>query len=232
MLNRTNGHGIGYHTVAESTDSVTRLRTELYSRLAKLMVNSSVSYHVIPTDSDSLESVLSWDPYFEQFNFTSDWQKFTESLVTQQQLNSLDVAAYLYRRFELKGDVLQTVLYYVYANYLSEYGQPPFQAAFKAAVTGPREASVAAALAWNADDLLHGFGFDEKALGGPMQDQLLSAIDHVVIRYREAVKGSVVDRDGLVYGQSTPWRVAREQGDDADISDDLIRQYHANEIIA
>lgn len=79
-LNRTNGCATAYHFSSKDRSAVINMKQKILSVLSTESAKSSVSFQIVPTDDSSYESVVSYNPYFEQFSLIADLQTLQESL--------------------------------------------------------------------------------------------------------------------------------------------------------
>lgn len=224
-LNGTGREQLALHLVATTDAQAAEYRDDVLLRLQNAGVPDMVSWQFVPTDEDTLTSVVQLDPYFEQFTFIDDIDEFVSLVSDARSLTALDVAHHLVADLDVDDEQLQHVLYYIYATFLVEYSFVPFSANFIANEHGPFEASVAK-INRAYDEYQDGFDFDTKLLGSKMEQTLPAVIERVLTWTRENKAGqSSRSRD-------TPWSVAYAHGAGTPITDDSILRLHRNEQIA
>lgn len=230
-LNRTSGRATAFHFASNDMSEIKNEKEKLLTTVSNGTSKTSLSFQMIPTNSADYESVVAYNPYFKQFDITEDLQSFRESIHITQSLSSVDVASFLERRFHTSSFTLQKVLYFIYADFLTEYGTAPFRAEFVAFDKGPVDFESYKIRKWHRESMCKDYAFEEKVLGGDSSQRLLKLIDKVVRKYAPKFKEMNDEESNLTHRTGTPWSIAHKKGYNASITDDMILKYHSNEQI-
>lgn len=190
----------------------------------------------VTTDSISFESVKKTDPYFDGAEVIDDLADFFSMLQEGLELTSVDVAAYIQKKYHLTRFQLLKVMYYLYADYLVKHGKPLFNASFKAWKRGPVDNEV------YKIDRYHPMKWNE---AGDVRAKtlesahVLKTIDDSVEKYADFFKYNGIngysfdDSTNPTHRPGTPWSVVKERdGDNAIIDDETIKSCHYAEKIS
>lgn len=203
------------------------VKRQIIQKISMKGVKDSVSYQMVPSATESLEGLLRDNPYFQQFSYAPTINDFVDELMILQSLDAVDVAAYLHRMIEprLTGFKFQQLLYFVYTEYLIQFGVPPFRANLTVCDNGPVEKDVYRLQKWEKHALDDNYHFEEKVLGTPHAD-LIPFIQKVDGRYGEHLRRASDEEQNLVQRPGSPWSEARKQGQNAPITETAIIARH------
>ncbi|ERL64636.1 hypothetical protein L248_0693 [Schleiferilactobacillus shenzhenensis LY-73] len=187
---------------------------------------------MVPTEGALLADLQRYNPYFRQFTYSDTVADFVDTLTILQSLDAVDVAAYLHRTIKprLTSFTLQKVLYFVYAEYLTKFGVPPFRANFVAFDNGPVEKDVYRLRKWQEHSLDDNYHFEEKVIGSPHED-LIPFITDVYAEYGEHFRDMNDEAQNLTHRPGTPWSEARQHGQNTPITETAIIERHRFEQI-
>ncbi|KMK52630.1 hypothetical protein FEFB_16390 [Fructobacillus sp. EFB-N1] len=219
-------------------DYVTDNVEEVISESRKISISSIKNFVIrfVTTDSTSFESVKEIDPYFEGAQVIKKRDDFIAMLQEDLKLTSVDVAAYIQKKYCLTRFQLLKVMYYLYADYLIEHGKPLFDAKFEVWDRGPVESEVYQidkhhSLEWHqAGDVR------SKTL---KSEYVLKTIDDSVKKYADFFKNNGIkgyefdDATNPTHRSGTPWSIVKERdGKNAIIDDEVIKAHHDVEKIS
>ncbi|MBG1272425.1 SocA family protein [Lactobacillus paracasei subsp. paracasei] len=231
-LSRTSGHAIAYHFSTRDPEQLVENKMKIIAAVNDKGAGESLSFQVVQTMQQSFESVIEYNPYFKQFKKYSELDSFTTKLIQTHELNAVDVASYIDRKKHCTSYTLQKLLYYVYADILTKYDWRPFKATFLAFKHGPVEKYVYKVRNKHHPDMPVKFGLEEKHIGADKQALLTNTIEEVVSKYSGTYKNMNNEESNLTHKKKTPWSIAYRQGQNTQITDDMIRAYHQNEVLA
>ena len=86
-----------------------------------------LSTHFIETESASWDSVVAYDPFFEDVECTKSTTAFSEKIKKGRVLSGLDVANYILSKIRCTHLSLEKLVYYAYADYLCEHSERLFE---------------------------------------------------------------------------------------------------------
>lgn len=224
---------IAYHSASRDIKKLDENKRNCIRKLNGAPINIPYNTHYIHGEiSPEDDALKSYDPYFEKYTFV-DLESFYKSALENSELNSVDVAAYLKRKYNLLNAFeLQKNLYYIYADYLVSNGKPPFKARFVAYDRGPVDQKVYADNKYNKEKLVNNFNFEQKAFNLTKSKEFLKFIDSEVNKYKFKFKFEMSDNP--THRENTPWSIAMEMNKDVinpEITDRNILQNHKNELI-
>lgn len=123
-LAKQNGIALAYHFAATDKEEFLKKRSELRNISPDFL--AGISIHVINSEGTTFADIQSMDPYFSDAIQLDSVSELVEKVRRLSQLNATDIAAYLVQRYHLNSFLLQKTLYYIYADYLEKYREPPF----------------------------------------------------------------------------------------------------------
>lgn len=204
--------------------------------------NVSLSLHYIQTNSTTWDSVIETDGYFSNVQIIDTIEDFISIIQKDLKLTGIDVAKYVLSCISCTHLKLQKILYYCYAEYLCQTGKQLFIDRIYAFKYGPVIESV-----YNAckktrqelteDDLcneqvtakgIHLLSAKSRILFAEDGECKLSVIDDAIEKLQSYSAEDLVE---LTHRQNSPWQNTDHYRMYNIISDDVIRQYHANERI-
>lgn len=202
-----------------------------------------LSTHFMETKSDSWESVVSYDPFFEGVECTKSVEEFTGKIKKSRILSGLDVANYILSKIKCTHLSLEKLVYFSYADYLCHYGERLFEDKIYAFTHGPVVAGVYETYKRSGSQYLKPleFGNDSDIFTGvkelPARSRILFAknggeklasIDKTIELYGRYSPGFLVE---LTHRAGSPWSRVDSTKAYRTISDDLIVAYHGMETV-
>ncbi len=202
-----------------------------------------LSTHLIGTESDSWESVMEYDPFFEDVVCTKAVTDFTEKISKSRVLSGLDVANYILSKIRCTHLSLEKLVYFAYADYLCEHSERLFEDQIYAFTHGPVVDSVYRAFKRSGSQYVKPleFGVDSDVRVGvkelPARSRILFAkdgvekllsIDKTIEKYGKYAAGSLVE---LTHRPGSPWSHTDRSKAYQTISDELIIEHHHVECV-
>ncbi len=233
----TQGLRIGWHYSSEEKLDKNYIN-QFLSQVKKKCGDAKLAVHKLSTDSKSWSSVVEKDTFFKDIFITKDAEEFVSLVTKDQQLSAYDVAKFILSIHPTSHLKLQKLLYYVYTEFLLRTGEKLFKEPIVAYKYGPviedvfqryksNGSSVIdygedATITYSTDDVAVTPSFMKMASsehGITALDCVLAALD----KYEDFNAGQLVDRTHQPGG---PWDRVYQEGKNAEVSDDLILQYH------
>lgn len=219
---------LAYHYASQSKSDILAKQQSLSEVVKSLQGVASI--HVLKTESASFESVQQMDPYFIGVSVYEDMPDFANDVQTAMQLTATDVAAYLIRKNVTQAFSLQKTLYYLYADYLVEYGARFFKARFLAFEHGPVDYDVFTQNRYDRDTLEQQYGFEDKLMfaKGKDSETIYQFVDSRIQKYADFFNSSRWDqKENPTHRSGTPWSIARQKKSrDSQINDVDILKFH------
>lgn len=122
-----------------NSEAISEIIKEIKHRCGK---DVPLSTHLIESASDSWASVAAYDPFFEDVECTKSVADFSEKIKRDRVLTGLDVATYILSKIECTHLSLEKLVYFAYADYLSEHSDRLFEDEIYAFAHGPVVGSV------------------------------------------------------------------------------------------
>ena len=200
----------------------------------------SFSTHTIHTDSDSWESVVKKDPYFDDVALIGSPDEFVELIQKDRYLTGLEVSSYILTRVPCTHTRLEKLTYMCYADYLCDTGTPLFRDRIFAFEYGPVVESVYKRYR-SQDTASKGYPIkepilDKKDLKMPFESRILfsedglkkkGSIDSTLSRLSGYKTEQMVE---MIHRDETPWAVSYDGSLYKEITDGSILSHHRNEI--
>lgn len=210
----------------------------LYKIIEKIKLkcgeDTSISVHSIETSSESWESVVREDSFFEDVFVVKSVDDFIHVIQMDRTLSGLDIAKYILSRQPCTHLKLQKLVYYCFADYLCQVGNRLFQDEIYAFSLGPVVGSVREQFkgfryidAENVDTIA-----EVSSLKMPIRSKILFAdngitklecIDRTIGRYGGVTAGCLVN---LTHREGTPWDCSYDGSSFKIIPDEVIRERH------
>ncbi|MCC8439256.1 hypothetical protein CRI85_02695 [Leuconostoc pseudomesenteroides] len=185
--------------------------------------------HSLTTDSYDIQSIISYDNYFEGVQFTSSKSEFIDELKMQLTPTSLEVASYIQKKFSLASFVLMKTVYYLYADYLEANKKPLFKAKFEAWKDGPVDRDVYRLKRHHVGELKK---LDDIRVKQTNDFDILSYIDRFVEQNAEYLDSVRFTQNNPTHKPDTPWSVVMQsKGQNGTITDHDIIEHHSKERI-
>mgnify|MGYP002307362293 CR=1 FL=1 len=197
-----------------------------------------LSTHFIETESASWDSVVAYDPFFEDVECTKSTTAFSEKIKKGRVLSGLDVANYILSKIRCTHLSLEKLVYYAYADYLCEHSERLFEDHIYAFRHGPVINSVYETFKRSGPQYVKPFEFGDdsdirtgvkelparsRILFAKEGTEKLSSIDRTIAKYGKYSAGALVD---LTHRAGTPWSYVDSSVAYQEISDNLIMAYH------
>lgn len=176
-----------------------------------------LSTHFIETESASWDSVVAYDPFFEDVECTKSTTAFSEKIKKGRVLSGLDVANYILSKIRCTHLSLEKLVYYAYADYLCEHSERLFEDHIYAFRHGPVINSVYETFKRSGSQYVKPFEFGDdsdirtgvkelparsRILFAKEGTEKLSSIDRTIAKYGKYSAGALVD---LTHRAGTPW---------------------------
>lgn len=228
-----------YDFSSEDRKEILTKRKYIIKRASLTNLSSLFTLHIIQSDSHSFDSIRKIDSYFKDVIEIDTFDSFLMKADKCSGLNSVDVASYLVRKYNLAPFALQKTLYYIYSDLLAGNQIKPFKATFVAFEEGPVDQDVYRENKHYQSRLLRSTEFERKLTTMQNKGLLLHKIHDVVEKY--AAYFDRVWRDGYAsdpernytHRDNTPWSLAYNQGNawNHPINDSDIINFHKNETV-
>lgn len=223
-LAKQNGIVLAYHFAATDKEEFLKKRSELRNISPDFL--AGISIHVINSEGTTFADIQHMDPYFSDAIQLDSVSELVEKVRRLSRLNATDIAAYLVQRYHLNAFLLQKTLYYIYADYLEKYREPPFIADFEAFEHGPVEREVYRKNKYT-DELEKSGLFEGKLAVYPKTAELLLTIKTTVEQCKQQYIAAWDDPGkNLTHRKGTPWSRARARQENLKILDEDICAYH------
>lgn len=229
--------------VALDITDVSQLNSDAIAKIIEEIKQSCgedvpLSTHLIETESESWESVVKYDPFFEGVERVPSVSDFSEKIKKDRVLTGLDVAIYILSKIKCTHLSLEKLVYFAYADYLCEHADRLYEDKIYAFTHGPVVDSVYETYKRSGSQYIQPFvfGTDSAAQTGvrelPARSRILFAkdgaeklrsIDRTIQKYGKYSAGALVD---LTHRPDSPWSHVDSTKAYQVISDELIRDYH------
>lgn len=199
-----------------------------------------ISTHIIPTNSVKFSSVVDVDRYFDDVKLIKNYDKFAELIAMDRKLDGLDVALYILAKEKCSHFKLEKLTYLCYADYLCKYDKPMFEDKIYAYKYGPVVKSVLRKFGKKYDPA--DFETQESIASKTLREnftksRILNADDGINILYsinktlEEYGNHSANKLIKITHKDNSPWdKAGRGNIRNSLITDELIKNYHCNEI--
>ncbi|WGN89881.1 Panacea domain-containing protein [Ligilactobacillus faecis] len=225
-LAKRDGETFAYHYMTTDKQRFLEMSRKIQNSPEELLASFSV--HVISDPSKTFSELQEMDPYFADAILLESFEEFLTKLSEKQRLTTLDIAAYLFQKYDVTGAfVLQKTLYHIYASYLEKYKKVPFKANFVAFEHGPVDVEVYRANKYHPETLRLSVEFEKKVFACPYRKELLELVDEIVGRCALQYQGAFASpKKNLTHHKGTPWDRAYARQQNAPILDEDIIKYH------
>ena len=219
---------IGY-IFSSSKLSLVRKDLKILRDDAQMSHVGTYAVHSLTTDSYDQESIVEYDNYFEDIQFTSSKSDFIKQLKIQSCPTSSEVAAYIEKKFSLASFALMKTVYYLYADYLETNKFPLFKAKFEAWDEGPVDREVYRLKTYHLSQLKK---MDDVRIKQNSEFNILSYIDKFVEQNAEYLDSVRFTENNPTHKPGTPWSVVKKyKGQNGLITDIDIIDHHKEEKI-
>ncbi len=216
-----------------------QLKTILSKITEKCGKDVSISTHFVQTDSKNWSSVVEKDYFFKDVKVIDTVGQFIKLINKDRLLIGLDVAKYILSKVKCTHLKLEKLVYLCYADYLCKYDKKLYDDKIYSYKYGPVVKSV-----YDKYKGLKEIKDDDEDIDAtdifemPSKSRILFAkdgidkiksIDETLEKYSQYSALELVE---LTHNESTPWYVSGEgKFIDKIITDDIIKEYHCNEIV-
>ena len=204
-----------------------------------------IATHVLKINSKKWEDVQKDDQFFKGVELMEDEDKFINLLIEDDSISSLDIANYLLTKTKCTHTKLHKILYFLYADYLVQYGEKLFNDEIYAFHYGPVVKEVFSKYSTLKPDEFELYNLDEnviklikKELKDPIEARILitnlgvekiNFIDKNFAKYNNASTQTLID---LTHKPNTPWSKRFDKNHLSNIiTDDDIKEFHKNELL-
>ena len=232
------GTRIGLHYIGGQED----LMSEDVKKVGTAYPGAPFSTHQLYADSESWDSVVKKDPYFDDVKIIKTADEFTELLRREQHIDGKEVARYILSRQKCTHTRIQKLTYMCYADYLCSTGKRLFEDKIYAFDHGPVVASVYEAFRDSSkahpgkqidyDDDTEIFSSElrvqhrSRIMFSEDGVKKMDSIDRTLERYGELKTEELVE---LTYRPGSPWFMT-PKGTYSEIADKSILAGHAVEV--
>lgn len=233
----------GTRIALDITETTRLLNSEAIEKIIQEIKQSCgkdvpLSTHLIETNSESWESVIQYDPFFEGVECSKAVKDFSEKIKKGRILTGLDVATYILSKIKCTHLSLEKLVYFAYADYLCDYSVRLFEDRIYAFTHGPVVDSVYETYKRSGAQYVKPleFGVDSDVQSStkelPARSRILFAedgveklrsIDETIQKYGKYSAGELVE---LTHRPGSPWARVDSSRPYQIISDDLILAYH------
>lgn len=157
------------------------------------------TFHLIPSDDASFESIQQADPYFANTQLCETFDDFLSTINSEGKLTSKDIASYLLRKYKLlrqRRFAFHKILYYIYADFLVDHHYPLFTANFVAFEQGPVEYDIYQLEKQNQQALLGDASLELKLQMSPNRKPIIELIDQDVRKYQDYFNNVWINNHG------------------------------------
>lgn len=202
-------------------------------------VPSNISHlcriQVVESKFSSFSSLKEEDSYFSDAILVSSLEELYEKTQKKKELDIVDVARYVLNKFpDITAFSLQKSLYYIYAEYLCKYKYPLFQANFVAFDNGPVDQDLYKIFKYHKETLMYQNSLITKLYNNDKKNDIINYIDTIIeksVPFFNQPQPKWTDKSiNFTHRNNTPWTIAYTKlGQNASISDDLIKNHHSYE---
>lgn len=128
-----NKERIAFHVSFQDSSIV----KEIHKKLREKFQDLRFGFHVIQTQSDSIESIAKRDSYFEGIKYYTDYDQFIAAVELDIKMKSTDAVKVVLSRNTFSPLYMQNVVFSCYTHYLKEYKTDLFKDKFEAWKDGP-----------------------------------------------------------------------------------------------
>lgn len=249
---------MAYHFIAIKSDfrqglriawhysSITELdsdKVESFMKRATAFNDGGYGIHKLVTDSLSWQSVVEKDSFFKDIFAISDMDEFFKTLGDDEEVTAVDIAKLITTSIEITHLKLQKLLYLCYAEYMIKFEEKLFDEKIVAYKYGPvveevyhtfKEYRYSEITSIDDDETVYFYNEDVrfnpifmKVLGSKHGiDKALTILD-TIKKYTSYSANQLVD---LTHKKDSPWDKVYVEGWNKVITDDIILDYHVNEI--
>lgn len=232
------GKRVAWHYAAEIIDK-SKLE-ELKTKTSEILGKPEYAIHKLSTESEKWESVIDKDSFFDKLKVYSDLDEFLKIVKEDKILTALDIAKLVLSIQSMSNLKLQKIVYFVYAEYLSQYGKPLFKDSIIAYPYGPVIESIYQRYKKHGREVISEEDDDisledikiplalAKILQSDDAEKILDVVHEVFKKFGKEKPSKLVD---ITHRQGAPWTRVRDSGGiGKEITDELIKKYHSVEM--
>lgn len=189
----------------------------------------SFSTHYIRTEFESWESVVSYDPFFDDVYLAETLEEFIYLIRKDTTLSGLDIAKYILSKHKCTHLELEKLTYLCYADYLCKYGKRLCEDSIYAFTYGPVVDSIYGKYTRHKEvlslDMMECIPYS-RIMVLPDGVEKIRSIDETLEKYS---KCSSTDLVNITHADNSPWRMKDSTKMYQIIDDDLIQNHHSYE---
>lgn len=184
------------------------------------------STHYICTDSESWESIVSYDAFFAGVYVAESIERFVHLIRKDFALSGYDVAKYILSKHECTHLVLEKLTYLCFADYLCKYGKKLYEDKIYAFTYGPVVDTVYDKYNHHKGDLsvdIEEVVIRSRILILPDGMERLKSIDETLEKYTMCSASELID---ITHAPESPWSMKDSKKAFQLIDDDIIMKHH------
>ncbi|MFP7452730.1 DUF4065 domain-containing protein [Bacillus altitudinis] len=231
------GRRYGWH-YASNQEFDKELIKLFMTRMEKECGHVQIGIHKLITDDTTWDSVVKMDSFFDDIIITNKIEDFVEVVSNDQQLSAYDVAKFILSLYPVSHLKLQKLLYYIYAEFLIRTGSKLFKDPIVAFKYGPVVEDVffrykvhgSSQIDYKEDETFllrtQEIAFTPSLIKVWTSEHGTAAIEcikDVLLQYGDLDAFDLVNKTHQING---PWNRAYREGQNCEITDQLIIQYH------
>ncbi|MDF9540375.1 DUF4065 domain-containing protein [Bacillus cereus] len=237
MSHYSTGRRIAWHYSDEFKLDKEVIQTFL-KRVRKKCGEVQLGIHKLATESTRWDSVTQKDSFFKDVYQTRDVDVFIDMVVQDQELSATDVSKFILSVFPSSHLKLQKLLYFSYAEFLLRTGTRLFKEPIVAFKYGPVVESVFHSYKIHGSDTI-GYKEDEiicyetEALAITPSFMKIASSEHGIVALECILKTlrqygqlSAIELVEKTHQAGGPWDKVFKPGQNCEISDEFITQYH------
>ncbi|MFS1664409.1 Panacea domain-containing protein [Streptococcus sp. zg-JUN1979] len=225
------GSRLGFHLVAPEGQLDNDIIESMLKRLNDIN-RDDIGIHSFTTDSNSWESVIKLDSFFQDIIVCTDFDEFENRLLSDSKLSALDVAKFFLVVQPISHLKLQKLIYLAYKLYLINYQQPLFDEKIIAFQYGPvieevyhkfkQYGSETITIDDQSEYILENIHLPQ-ALGRMFlikdSEQIIDTLLDTLTKYGDLSARQLVD---LTHSAKGPWDTVYKPSQNCEITDDII----------
>ena len=189
----------------------------------------SYSTHYVCTESEDWDSIVSYDPFFQDAYLVESLEEMLFILKKDMQLSGLDVAKYILAKRRCTHLELEKLTYLCYADYLCKYKKRLCEDTIYAFMYGPV-----------VDSVYEKYSRHKGLLGGELNETVAQSrilllpdgrekIESIEDTLRKYGKCSAYDMVAITHAKGSPWDMKDASKPYQTIDDELILEKHSVE---
>lgn len=194
------GKRMALHKLCEGINDIKKFMS--LNTLLKCKFNHlTFAIHHIQTQYKDIESIAEYDGFFENIEYYSDFDLFVDSIEKDITIKPMDIAKIILSNGKYSHLELQKLVYFVYCEYLTLYGEDVFLDDFEAWRHGPV-----------IPDIYHSFkDYGDRKIAKYKDSDIFPEIYSRLVKipgYDDLIEA--IDKTLDKYGGSTAWKLVNE----------------------